>query len=250
MAAYFFIALGFVSGRRHEQVCTALDVTITDSMRSHFVTVPGISRMIGSRMPKITGQLFDSINSGSIEQMLNAYAPVYRAEVYSTVNGILHVNITQRTPVLRIINRYGESYYLDEQGEALRHSEQCSAHILVANGYISQRAPGRESFNVLQGDVPPGTRSIIRELFELASYIGSHQFWKAQIQQVYVNADGDFELIPRVGAHIIIFGSFDRAESKFASIESLYRNGLNVKGWNTYDVINLKYEGQVVCTRR
>ncbi len=250
MAAYFFFALGFVSDRRHGLICTGVEVVVTDSARSRFVTAADISQMVDNRTQKLTGRLFDSINTQKIEQRLDGYAPVNRSEVYKTIDGKLCINVEQRIPVLRIMNRYGESYYLDERGEALKHSSRYSAHVLVANGYINQRAPGQQGFNVLKEDTPPEKRSIIRELFYLANYINDDKFWKAQIQQVYVNEDGDFELIPRVGAHVIVFGAFDRADDKFSRLESLYRNGLNVKGWNTYDVINLKYEGQIVCTRR
>jgi cell division protein FtsQ len=90
----------------------------------------------------------------------------------------------------------------------------------------------------------------MRELFGLAEYINGNKFWKAQIQQIYVNEDGDFELIPLVGSHVIVFGTFDKPDVKFSKLEALYRNGLSVKGWNTYNVINLKYENQVVTEKR
>jgi len=90
----------------------------------------------------------------------------------------------------------------------------------------------------------------MRELFELAHYINGDRFWKAQIQQIFVNEDGEFELIPLVGAHVIVFGAFDKPDVKFSNLETFYRNGLSVKGWNTYDVINLKYEGQVIATKK
>jgi cell division protein FtsQ len=138
---------------------------------------------------------------------------------------------------------------LDERGELLRHSNRYCAHVLVASGDIKLR-PNQNAYNVLTDDTPPGTRNIMRELFDLASYINGDKFWKAQIQQIYLNENGDFELIPLVGAHLIIFGAFDKPEAKFARLASFYRNGLNVKGWNTYKTINLKYEPQVVATKR
>ncbi len=249
--AYFVFAMGFVFERRHEQVCTGVEVVVSDSMRSRFVTAADISQMVDNRSRKLTGKLFDSINAKSIEQRLNDYAPVHRADVYKTVNGTVHVEVEQRTPMLRIINRYGESYYIDQYGEALKHSARYCAHVLPANGYINRKAPDRKGFNVMDDDdIPEGRRNILRELFELANYINGDKFLKAQIQQIYVNEDGDFELIPLVGAHVIVFGAFEKPEEKFSKLESLYRNGLNVKGWNTYDVINLKYEGQIVCTKR
>ncbi len=250
LIAYLFVTVSFVSGRRQEQVCTSVKITVVDSVRSRFVTVSDIDKMIDTRNLKLSGKRFDSINTWKLGEFLNTYAPVGRADVYKTINGTVHVDIKQRSPLLRVINRYGESFYLDEQGEALRHTSQYCAHVMVANGYISQQAPGQKSFNVLDIKPEPGTRSIIRELFELAKYIDDDKFWKAQIQQIYVNGDGDFELIPRVGAHVIVFGRFENQDKKFSNLKAFYQNGLNVEGWNKYDIINLKYSGQIVATKR
>ena len=247
--AYYFLALSFVSERRHEQICTAVEIAVVDSVRSRFVTVEDIRQMVENRNQKIMGIRLDSINIPAIEQRLTDFAPIRSADIYKTVEGAVHIDVSQRIPVLRIINRYGESFYLDERGDLLRHSGRYSAHVLVANGYINLR-PEQKDYNVLNAEIPAGKRNIVRELFELAGYINGNRFWKAQIQQIYVNEDGDFELIPLVGAHVIVFGAFDKPDAKFSKLESFYRHGLNVKGWNSYDVINLKYEGQIIGTKR
>jgi len=220
-----------------------------DSALSRFVTAKDIFQMVDNRNQKITGIRFDSINIPGIEQRLVNFTPIRRANIYKTINGTVHIDVMQRTPVLRVINRYGDSFYLDERGDLLQHSGRYCAHVLVANGYINLR-PEQNNYNVFTAEVVPGKRNIMRELFELANYINGDRFWKAQIQQIYVNEDDDFELIPLVGAHVIVFGAFDKPDVKFSKLESFYRNGLSVKGWNTYDVINLKYEGQIVSRKR
>ena len=65
-----------------------------------------------------------------------------------------------------------------------------------------------------------------------------------------MNASGDLELIPRIGSHIIVFGDYSDCEIKFRNLMSLYKNGLPAVGWNKYETINLKFKGQVVCTKR
>ena len=77
-----------------------------------------------------------------------------------------------------------------------------------------------------------------------------HQFWNDQVVQIYVNALGEYELIPRVGAHHILLGSMDQWETKLKNLELLYDQGLSRYGWNTYQTINLKYTNQVICTKR
>jgi cell division protein FtsQ len=81
-------------------------------------------------------------------------------------------------------------------------------------------------------------------------YIRSDKFWEAQIVQIYVNGKGEFELIPRVGAHIIEFGKAEDIEEKFEKLWILYNEGFYNTGWNQYDKISLKYKNQAVCTKR
>ena len=247
--AYYFVSLSFVSERRHEQICTSVNVSVIDSVRSRFVTARDIFQMVENRNQKLTGIRFDNINAPGIEQRLSEFAPIRRAIIYKTINGTVHIDVMQRTPVLRIINRYGDSFYLDERGDLLRHSSRYCAHVLVATGYINLR-PEQKNYNVHTVVNAPEKRNIMRELFDLAEYINNDRFWKAQIQQIFVNKNEEFELIPLVGAHVILFGTFDKPDVKFSNLETFYRNGLNVKGWNTYDTIRLKYEGQVVATKK
>ncbi len=61
---------------------------------------------------------------------------------------------------------------------------------------------------------------------------------------------GEYELIPRVGAHQILLGSMDQWEKKLRNLELLYEQGLSKYGWNTYQTISLKYTNQVICTKR
>ena len=58
------------------------------------------------------------------------------------------------------------------------------------------------------------------------------------------------ELVPRVGNHIIMLGSFDRFEQKLEKLRKFYLYGLNEIGWNAYSKIDLQYRDQVVCTRK
>jgi cell division protein FtsQ len=250
LTAYYFVALSFVSLRQREAVCTAVDVAILDSARIHFVTAAEIMRLVDNPQHKVRGVPMDSVRTDRIEARLLKVPPVRSVEAYKTADGTLHVDVCQRSPVLRVINRYGESFYLDENGQALRHNSRYSVHVLVANGYINRRMTDGKSFNVLETQAEDGKRDVLRELFDLAVWIEGDKFWKAQIKQLYVNADGDIELTPLVGAQIINFGEGNRIAEKFSMLKSLYRNGFNVKGWNTYDVINLKYEGQIICTKR
>ena len=249
VVCYYVVAMSFVSERRSELMCTDIRIAVLDSARSRFVTADVIHGMVENRDHKMRGVLLDSIRLPHVERLLSEHPPVRRVNIYKTIDGTVHIDVTQQTPIVRVINRYGDNFYLDERGELLKHSNSYSAHVLVANGFVNFR-PGNESYNVFTAEHPAGRRNIMRELFELATYINDDRFWKAQIQQIYVNEAGEFELVPMVGAHVILFGIFENPEAKFSHLKLFYQNGLSVKGWNTYSMLNLKYEGQVVATKR
>jgi cell division protein FtsQ len=90
----------------------------------------------------------------------------------------------------------------------------------------------------------------MKDILALASFIADDPFWDAQIVQVYVNQKREFELVPRVGTQIILFGDRSRMEQKFFNLATLYHEGFRQKGWNRYEIINLKYNHQVICTKR
>lgn len=244
----YFLSLDLVSERRHDQICTGIKVAILDSAVSGFVTKRDILEIANNKTNSIIGISFDSIKARDISNRLYKSTPVRDVVIYKTIDGIVHIDVKQRAPIVRIINRFGENFYIDDNGDLLKHFPRYYSHVLVANGFINLRAE-QNNYNVLTSEVEKGKRNIMRELYELSCYINSNKFWKAQIQQIYVNEEGEFELIPSVGSHIILFGTSNKIEYKFSKLESFYRNGLNVKGWNNYEVINLKYEGQIIAER-
>jgi cell division protein FtsQ len=92
----------------------------------------------------------------------------------------------------------------------------------------------------------------------LADFIRHHEFWNAQVQQVFVNASGEMELIPRVGNHTIVLGDLEggqagyekEMEEKFNKLFLFYREGLSKQGWDKYNTINLTFKDQIVCTKK
>lgn len=249
IVAYLGITFSFVNSRQDELVCNYVEIKIIDSAKNGFIQPKDIHNLLFRKNIKLIGKNFQNINLKALEAELNTFPPIENAEVYKTTGGKVVMEIQQRNPVIRIFDVLDQSYYIDDKGFLMRVSGKYTSHVPVANGYISAPAAFNKSVNVLTLQ-RAGKRSILAELYQLAQYIEEHEFWKAQIQQIYVNHKYDFELIPRVGSHVIVFGDISNCEEKFNNLESLYINGLNAVGWNKYETINLKYKGQVICTKR
>ena len=86
----------------------------------------------------------------------------------------------------------------------------------------------------------------IQPLHDFALFLKGDDFWSAEITQIYIRENGDAELIPRIGDHTILIGSFDDTQQKLDNVRTFYDKVLTRKGWNFYKTINVKFHGQVV----
>lgn len=252
IVVYIAIAMSFVKERRNKILCHDIKVSILDSLHNGFITVNDIQDFMHETDMNVIGTPVSTINTKNIEEQLKRYSSVKNAEVYVTLNGDIRVEIDQRNPIVRIINKRGQSYYIDQEGTVMPLSSKYSSHVLVANGNIIEHFEvdrTRDIFCDTDKDNWEKNR-LICDLYELSQFIYQNEFWKAQIEQIYVNREGEFELIPRVGAHIIFFGTIDNYEQKFRNLKAFYLQGLNNVGWNKYEEINLKFDNQVICTKR
>ncbi len=84
----------------------------------------------------------------------------------------------------------------------------------------------------------------------MATKIQEDEFLNALIDQIYVTPDQEFELIPKAGIDYIEFGDFDDVDQKLKRLKLFYIKGKEKINWTIYKSINLKYENQVVCTKK
>jgi len=248
--AYISLALAFISEKGNALVCNQVDVRVVDSLNNRFIETKQITNLLLQNGYNLIGRNFNDIDLEKIEAIVNEYPPVEKAEVYKTINGHIAIDIRQRTPIIRIMDSKCVNYYIDNNGFIMRTYGSYTSHVIIANGNIQTTFPITNKTNVLELEKKSKKGKIFADLYRLGSFINDSKFWNAQIQQIYVNGSGDFELIPRVGSHTIIFGDYTDCETKFNNLLSLYKNGFPVVGWNTYQTINLKFKGQIVCTKR
>ncbi|MBI9064417.1 MAG: cell division protein FtsQ [Marinilabiliaceae bacterium] len=226
---YFPLIFSFISIGKDKVVCGVISSSICDSVENRFITPGEIRTLVLEKYPGILGRKVKEINTEEMEVFFEKHPAVNNCEVYFTYGGSLHVDVTQREPLVRVFDA-NESFYLDMNGQKMPVFRNYSAHILVAAGYI-------------------GRLKETDGLMRISKMIYEDQFWKAQIEQVYVNEQGELILVPRVGDHLIEFGGLERMEEKFRNLRALYNQGWDAREWNLYKKVNLKYKGQVVCTK-
>ena len=247
----FLVSLGFADHRQDVMPCTDVKVVIKDTMGYNFVGVKDIMESVNNKFGSLKGKPLSSINISLLEKIINTNPFIAEAEVFSTIDGKINIEVKQRTPVVRVVNVKDESFYIDDQGVFMPLSSEYTARVTVANGFIFDTESERK-VTVYDGEKRDTAikHSRIDDVFHVANFIYHHDFWNAQIEQIYINLNGDIELIPRVGSQNIVLGSTEDLEKKMNKLLLFYNEGLNKTGWNKYKTINLKYEGQIVCTKK
>ena len=140
-----------------------------------------------------------------LEKIINTNPFIYDAEVFSTIDGKLNIDVKQRIPVLRVINYKNESFYIDKEGVFMPLSEKFTARVPVANGFIYDRETEKKVrvYDDAESLDTSFSKSKSEQLFHIISFANNNEFWNAEVEQLYVNAEGDIEMIPRVGNHTV-----------------------------------------------
>lgn len=176
------------------------------------------------------------INLKALESLIDNYPWVLESDVYVDAQNNITVNIIQRKPLVRCFDEKNNSFYLDENGVRMPVSEHEAARVIVASGY----------FQDVKGTKADSVYNVVDSLNKLVQFIQTDEFLTAQIEQIYVEKNGDFVLIPKVGNTELIFGDLDMMEDKFRRLKIFYKEAMPFEGWRKFKKLNLKYKKQVV----
>jgi cell division protein FtsQ len=247
LGVYLVVASSVMTNRTGNVLCNSIHIMIDDTVTNNFVRKSDVTEQLEKDFRRIVGKPVKEINTYEIKESLDRIGVIKSCNVYTTLDGKLNIEIKQRTPIVRIINKYNQSYYVDAEGYIIHKSKHFTPRVLVVNGNIKSYFPPGKHHNILNDSIQ---ELKLRRLYDLSKYIYNDEFWKAQIVQVYVKKNDQIDIVPRIGPHLIEFGSPENYEQKLKKLKTFYKEGLNKVGWNKYEIINISYKDQIVCTKR
>ncbi|MHC1705965.1 MAG: hypothetical protein AB9842_00445 [Bacteroidales bacterium] len=250
--ASFFTLVGFVEAEQQKVICKGLDISFEQSDENSFLTEREISNTIYQLMgDSATRKPMREVSISLIKQRLEENEYISRAVVFATVDGWIKIRISQRSPIIRVQNLKGENFYISDDGRMIPVSFKYSARVPVCSGIIT------ETYDTSRDLIPADTsRSDINEkittlqkVYLMGECLKNNEFITQQTEQVYINNQGEFELIPMLGNHIVLAGNANDLQEKIDKLELFYKKGLKAKGWNTYKTINIKFKDQIICSK-
>lgn len=233
---FIVVTLSFTSVERSHITYAKLQVIFHEPYQ--FVTVSEIEKIVQKNFKGLNGALIDTLNTEVIELKIEEHPWIKSAEVFKGyakpdslfIVGGIKIFIEQEVPILRVV-KGSDGFYLTREGKHLPFSASYTTNVPVVTGKVD------DAF--LQARLIPFILTATAE-----------PFWKALFQQIHVTENEELIIVPRVGDHRIEFGKVENIEKKFRNLKAVYKNGFNTDGWNKYKTVTLKYDNQVVCTRK
>lgn len=195
-----------------------------------------IERRYGHRLNKT---LIKKLNITEVEKILEDNVFIKHAEVFIDGNYKMHLQLEQREPMMRVNLADGKDYYLDEVGVMIPLSRQASPRVMNFTG----ATVGYHKDFLKVKNHPLNT------MFQLATSIHEDELLKPLIEQINVEEEGEYTMIPKLGDQKIILGLAENVDDKLVRLKHFYKEGMPSAGWKKYKTINLSFDGQVVCKK-
>ncbi len=223
---------------RDKQVVSDMVIKIDHITGNFFITEDDVLSALNESLPD-SGATIKTNHLRDLELKLEQMPQIDESNVFVDNVGHLSINVKQRQPVYRVIRQNMKSYYVDKDGFKFPVSQKYTANVPVVTGFIADNGK----------DVGPIETDLSKSIRIVMQNIIADDFLSAQFGQLDVTNKGEFELLPRVGDHVIQLGNSNNIEKKFKRLEIFYEEGLKKSGWNSYKIINVKYKDQIVCTK-
>ncbi len=226
------------------RTCTGketLDVIVKDSTERRFVEKEDIENWLEAEYRAYAGLRLDSVDLARIERIILGHSAVKTCQAWLTDDGSLHVELTQREPVLRF-NEASNGYYSDADGFIFPLQSRFSVDVPVVEGAIPMSIP-----RGYKGE--PATeqeRVWLGQMLALTAHMNGG-IWKTNIRHMNVEKSGNIILYPLEGKERFIFGAPVRIPEKFGLMEKYYTAVVPAVDAGKYSSVDLRYRGQLIC---
>lgn len=211
---------------RYEQLPT-LVFDIRDRDTRLYLTEQELQTLADRHLSKAENRE-QSIRTQSLEDVIRAHPMVRTAECFLESDGTMHVRITQRVPLVRIITS-AESYIVDTDRRRMPIRESITDPLLVAEGNI-------------------GERMATHEIADFAVWLRGEHYWRERVASVRVINPKMVEIIRTDAEPKIILGEWSDYAGKLRRVRTYYEQGIErMSTPPTYRELDLRFSNQVIA---
>ncbi len=224
---------------RSSKPCKDVNISIQAGTNAMFVDKRDVRNVLDFIGGKLVGKSLKEFDLNRMEDSLEQNPWISNAELYFDNDRVLQVKVEERDPIARVFTVKGNSFYIDSTLSRLPLSEKFTPRLPVFTGFPSERTKWKGSDSLL-----------LNQMKDISLFLASDSFWMAQIDQIDIDPQKQFMMVPKVGEHTILFGDGQDAARKFRKLYAFYEEVMSKTGWNRYSAVHVGFKGQVVGTRK
>ncbi len=219
--------------------CTGIQIELTGNSTGFlFMDEKEILRLINEQGVSV-GTPVGNINLIKIEKSLAETKWVAHTEIYLNNQQELQVKIEQRVPIARVFTASGASFFIDNTAQKLPLRQLSVMRLPVFTGFPSDQEKLSNPDSLL-----------LKDILHFALIIQQDSFYNAQIAQVNIASNGDFEMIPTLGDHVVLLGSAENLEDKLNRLYTFYKKVWIPSGINAFQVLDVRFDHQIVALKK
>lgn len=217
----------FTNTRNKSRVITKPEIKFLGSANL-FLTHDNVSKLLIQNPSGLNNDTKDIIDLNVLESALNSNPMVKNAEVFMSVNGRLTAQVEQKRPIARV--HTNASYYIDDEGSYMPLSTNYSARVPLVTGTVY--------------------KTKLDKIYKIATVVDKDEFLKQHVIEINQDADQNISLRLRKYDFRLDLGSLNKLEKKINNFKAFYKKAVKDKTINTYSSVSLRFDNQVICTKK
>ncbi|RCT54042.1 cell division protein FtsQ/DivIB [Winogradskyella sp. KYW1333] len=193
-----------------------------------FITDQTVSKLLIQNQRPLTEQPKDIIDLNELEVALNSNSMIKKAEVFMSVEGELYTEIEQKRPIARVSSN--ASYYIDDDGSYMPLSSNYTARVPLVTGNVNKNS--------------------LETVYEFASAVDQDEFLKKHVIEIRQNDDNTIDFRIRKSDFTVHLGTLKKLDKKINNFKAFYQKAFKDKILETYTRVDLKFDKQVICTKK
>lgn len=222
--------MNFAIKRHNNRPIDKMDIYIENSDKIHFITDKKVINVINqSSKNGIKAEKIEDINIIKTEEILHSNPFISKSNVYINLNGEINVTISQRIPIARV-KTPKEEFYLDNKGNKFPLSLDFSLPCMLVGGDIQKNE--------------------YKDIAKLCELISVDNLLKNHIIGIEKDKGNSYNFLLNIEGTYIEYGEIENNRQKLTNLKEFYKQYLDFIGFDAYKKISLKYENQIVATKR
>ncbi|MDG1374646.1 MAG: cell division protein FtsQ/DivIB [Flavobacteriaceae bacterium] len=193
-----------------------------------YITTEMVNKLLIQNQEQLYNLPKDNLDLKEMEFLLESDDMIKSAQVYLTVNGEVRAKIEQKQPIARVYSN--ATFYIDEDGFWMPLSPQHSARVPLVTGVVEKED--------------------LETVYTMALKVYRDSFLKTYITEIHQNENKEISLKMRLFDFEILVGSLENLDQKMTNLKAFYQKAKNDNVLDIYKSVNLKFENQVVCTKK